>query len=132
MYLVDTSICVSLLRGRTPNVLTRIRRHAPSDVGISSLTVGELEYGVAKAGRPDRERALLDGFLLPFTILGFDLAAGIEYGRLRYALEARGQRIGAIDTLLAAQALSLRATMVTHNVREFGRVPGLKVEDWAS
>ena len=133
MYLLDTSACITLIRRRgegSDRMLRRLTRQAVADVAISTLTVAELEYGVAKSADPATNRGYLDQFLLPLQILPFDDAAALAYGSVRAALETRGIGIGPIDTLLAAQALSLDAIMVTHNTKEFARVPGLAVEDW--
>lgn len=134
MYLLDTNTCITLIRRRTDGaerILRRLTRHAVRDVAVGSLTVAELEYGVARSRDPETNRARLDQFLLPLQILPFDDAAAAEYGRVRADLEARGVGIGPIDTLLASQALSLSAVMVTNNTSEFERVPGLVVEDWS-
>ena len=134
MYLLDTNTCITLIRRRTEGaerILRRLTRHAVRDVAVASLTVAELEYGVARSRDPQTNRARLDQFLLPLQILPFDDAAAAEYGRVRADLEAGGVGIGPIDTLLAAQALSLSAVMVTNNTKEFERVRGLIVEDWS-
>jgi len=134
VYLLDTNTCITLIRRRTDGaerILRRLTRHAVRDVAVGSLTVAELEYGVARSRDPETNRARLDQFLLPLQILPFDDAAAAEYGRVRADLEARGVGIGPIDTLLASQALSLSAVMVTNNTSEFERVPGLVVEDWS-
>lgn len=134
MYLLDTNTCIALIRRRTEGaerILRRLVRHAVTDVCIAALTVAELEFGVAKSRDPMTNRARLDQFLLPLQIMPFDDAAAARYGALRADLEGRGVGIGPIDTLLAAQALSLSAVMVTNNTSEFERVPGLIVEDWS-
>lgn len=96
----------------------------------ATLTVAELEYGVERSREPTTNRRRLHQFLLPLQVMAFDHAAASHYGAVRAGLEARGAGIGPIDTLLAAQALSVRAVMVTNNLREFRRVTGLAVEDW--
>jgi tRNA(fMet)-specific endonuclease VapC len=134
VYLLDTNTCITLIRRRTDGaerIVRRLTRHAVRDVAISALTVAELEFGVAKSRDPETNRARLDQFLLPLQILPFDDAAAAEYGPVRADLEARGVGIGPIDTLLAAQALSLSAVMVTNNTSECERVQGLVVEDWS-
>jgi tRNA(fMet)-specific endonuclease VapC len=134
VYLLDTNTCIALIRRRTEGaerILRRLVRHAVTDIGIAALTVAELEFGVAKSQDPATNRARLDQFLLPLQIMPFDDAAAARYGVIRADLEGRGLSIGPIDTLLAAQALSLPAVMVTNNTSEFERVPGLIVEDWS-
>ena len=133
MYLLDTNTCITLIRRRTDaaeRVLRRLTRHAVTEVAVSALTVAELEYGVARSREPAQNRARLDQFLLPLQILAFDDAAAAEYGSIRADPEVRGVGIGPIDTLLAAQARSIAAVMVTNNTTEFERVPRLVVEDW--
>jgi tRNA(fMet)-specific endonuclease VapC len=134
VYLLDTSTCVTLLRRRTEGaerILRRLTRHAVTDIAIGTLTVAELEFGVARSSDPATNRARLNQFLLPLQIFAFDGAAAARYGTLRAELESKGMGIGPIDTLLAAQALSLAAVMVTNNTAEFERVPDLMVEDWS-
>lgn len=129
-YLLDTNICIELIRKRSPRTARRLTSRAVEEVAVSSLTVAELEYGVAKSrfGSVDRDR--LDQFLTPLQMLAFDDAAAQAYGPIRADLEQRGELIGPIDLLLAAHALSLGAIMVTNNRAEFARVTGLVVEDW--
>lgn len=130
-YLLDTNICVLLIRQKSPVVLAHLRQVAPPDVGVSAITVAELQYGVHKSSRPLENQRALDQFLLPLTILPFDNAAAAAYGPLRAALEAQGAPIGALDMLIAAQALGSGRILVTNNVREFARVAGLSVQDWS-
>lgn len=129
-YLLDTSFCIALIRRVSRRAEEKLVEHAAPEVAVSALTVAELEYGVARSREPERNRAKLDGFLQPLQILAFDDAAAVAYGPVRAGLERRGRMIGPIDTLLAAQALSLDLTMVTNNTGEFERVEGLRVEDW--
>lgn len=96
---------------------------------VSSITGAELSFGVAKSGS-ERNVAALEKFLAPLESLPFDTAAMRRYGPLRAELQARGQPIGALDTLIAAHALALGAVLVTNNLAEFGRVPGLACENW--
>jgi tRNA(fMet)-specific endonuclease VapC len=130
MFLVDTSSCVTLLRGRSEKLRDRALRQRLDEVATSTLVVGELRYGAAKSANPQREGRMVDELLAFFLILPFDYAAADAYGMLRAKLERAGKSIGAMDTLLAAQALSLSATVVTENVKEFRRVANLVVEDW--
>ena len=99
------------------------------DIGVSTVTVSELAWGVAKTGSA-RNRAALDAFLLPIEIAAYDLAAALRYGEVRVELAKRGRPIGPLDTMIAAHALGLGATLVTNNLREFGRVPDMAVENW--
>lgn len=128
-YLLDTNICIYLINERPQRVLARFRRHAVGEIGVSTVTVSELAWGVAKTGSP-RNRAALDAFLLPLEIASYDLAAALRYGEVRADLAKRGRPIGPLDTMIAAHALSLGATLVSNNLREFERVRDLVVENW--
>jgi len=99
------------------------------DIGVCSVVAAELAYGVAKSGST-RNRQALELFLAPLEILPFDEPALWAYGDLRAALESKGTPIGALDTMIAAHALSQNSTLVTNNMGEFARVPGLRVENW--
>ena len=129
IYLLDTNNCVDVIK-REAKVLRRLEEHSPSDFGISAITVAELWFGAAKSSRPQQTRASVDAFLAPFEILAFGSEAAERYAETRLQLEKIGQPIGERDLLIAATAKSRRLTVVTHNVREFSRVSGLKVEDW--
>jgi tRNA(fMet)-specific endonuclease VapC len=128
-FLLDTNICIYIINARPLHVLERFRREAIGDIGISSITAAELAYGVAKSGSA-RNRAALEKFLAPLEIAAFDAAAVWHYGEIRAELERRGQPIGSLDTLIAAHALALDATLVTNNGAEFSRVKALRVENW--
>lgn len=130
-FLLDTDICVQLLRGRAPTLFKKLRGLKVDQVAISSITLAELQYGVAKSTRPGHHEALLFQFCAPLAIMPFDsLAAGV-YGRIRAALERDGIPIGPLDTLIAAHAMALDSALITHNEREFRRVKGLAVENWS-
>jgi len=100
------------------------------NAAISSITLAELQYGVAKSARPEHNAVLVAEFCAPLAILPFDDHAAETYGKVRAALERRGEPIGPLDTLIAAHALSLDMTLLTSNDREFRRVAGLRVENW--
>jgi tRNA(fMet)-specific endonuclease VapC len=129
-YLLDTNICIYIINERPKQVLERFRRFAIAELGLSSVSVAELAFGVAKS-RSARNRAALESFLLPLEVAAFDLSAAFAYGDLRAELERRGEPIGPLDLQIAAHALSLSAVLVTNNEREFRKVPGLTVENWA-
>ena len=128
-YLLDTNICIYVINAKPPQVLERFRREAIGDIGISAITAAELAFGVAKSGSA-RNRAALEKFLAPLEIVPFDGEAIWHYGETRAGLEKRGLPIGSLDTLIAAHALALGATLVTNNGSEFSRVEGLRVENW--
>jgi tRNA(fMet)-specific endonuclease VapC len=129
-YLLDTNICIYVIRRRPPQVLTRFQRCALGDLGLSTVTLAELQYGVAKSAYPARNQQALEAFTLPLEVVPFDVAAARAYGPIRATLEQQGTPIGAMDLLIAAHALSLGVTLVTNNPREFARVTGLQIETW--
>jgi tRNA(fMet)-specific endonuclease VapC len=131
-WLLDTNTCISIIRRRPDVVLRRLRGKPIGHVGISSITLAELEFGAAKSSRSESARLALAEFLLPLEIADFDAAAAGVYGLVRAALEKKGRPIGPLDTLIAAHALAVESVLVTNNTREFRRVPGLAVEDWTS
>jgi tRNA(fMet)-specific endonuclease VapC len=130
--MLDSKACIAIIRRRPETALKRLRGKPVGHVGISSVTLAELEYGAAKSSRPDQARLALAEFAAPLEIAAFDDAAALVYGTLRAGLERKGKPIGPLDTLIAAHALALDAVLVTNNTREFRRVPGLTVEDWIS
>lgn len=129
-YLLDTNICIYLIKQRPLPVLQHFKRHPIHEVGVSSITVAELQYGVEKSQQLERNQEALEVFLLPLTIADFDAAAASHYGAIQAALERQGMPIGALDCLIAAHALSLNVTLITNNEDEFARVPGLRVANW--
>ena len=128
-YLLDTNICIYIINQQPAEVLQRLIDAGRESLAISSVTVAELAFGVAKSTRAD-SRAKLENFLSKFPILDWDEDAAWVYANVRKTLEAKGQRIGERDLLLASQAVALGATMVTNNTREFERIEGLKLENW--
>lgn len=125
-YLLDTSVCVSLLRGRAS---TRALPACES-CSVSTITVAELEVGIQRSARPREQRLAVDALLACFNIVPFEVSAAREYGAIRSDLEKKGTIIGPLDFLIAAHAKSLGATIVTGNIGEFKRVKGLKVLTW--
>jgi tRNA(fMet)-specific endonuclease VapC len=128
--MLDTNICIYIIKARPHAVLAAFEAHNVGEIGISSITVAELQYGVAKSQHPQRNRVALGQFLAPLVVADFDAAAAESYGGIRAKLERQGTPIGSLDALIAAHALSLDAILVTNNVREFSRVPALQVENW--
>lgn len=127
--LLDTNICIYIINKRPPQVAAHFEGLVYGDVAVSSITGAELAFGVAKSGSA-RNQDALEKFLAPLEVLPFDAAAMYAYGTLRAQLQARGLPIGALDMLIAAHALALGATLVTNNLAEFARVPGLACENW--
>ena len=129
--MLDTNICIYIINAKPPAVVARFQKYGLGDIGLSSVVAAELAFGVAKSGSM-RNRQALEMFLAPLTIVPFDASAIWAYGDLRADLERRGTPIGSLDTLIAAHALSLQAVLVTNNVREFAKVPGLQLDNWAA
>ncbi|HNA30711.1 MAG TPA: type II toxin-antitoxin system VapC family toxin [Thiobacillaceae bacterium] len=129
-YLLDTNICIYAIKNRPAQVLARLRAHEADGLGISSISVAELFFGAVKSGST-RNLEALRHFLEPLEIAEFDLPAAEAYGAVRHGLERAGTPIGPLDTQIAAHALALDAVLVTNNTREFERVQGLRVENWA-
>lgn len=130
MYLLDTNICIYIIREKSATVLSRFRKIKPGDVGISVITLCELDFGVENSSNPIKNREALELFVLPLIVFSLTPPVAEEYGRLRYA--TRKNQIGAYDLLIAAHAIQLGFTLVTNNIREFQRVPGLQYENWAT
>lgn len=129
--MLDTNICIYLIKKQPLSVLNRFSAFPVGEIGISVITLSELEYGASKSRHPMKNRAALEQFVAPLEVVDFDRQATVVYGRIRAALERHGLPIGAMDLLIAAHALSLDTNLITNNVREFSRVPGLRVENWA-
>ena len=131
IWMLDTNVAIQIIRYKPSQLLAKLTSHTVGEVLISSVSVAELWFGVAKSREPQRNGQALEQFLLPLEVVPFDERAAKVYGPLRAELERQGKLIGPLDTLIAAHALSLGATLVTSNLQEFVRVPGLRVEDWA-
>ena len=131
-YLIDTNICIYIMNKRPVDTIRRFKQFDPGQIGISSITVSELESGVQKSGHRKMNQTRLDEFLVPFEILPYDQAAAGVYGEIRVELEKRGQPIGALDTLIAAHALSRNLILITSNEKEFMRIERLRVENWTA
>lgn len=130
LYMLDTNICIFLIKRRSDELMHRMRVFRTGEIGVSVVTVAELQYGVSKSEHKERNQAALEAFLLPFDIADFSFDVTVTYGQIRAELERNGQPIGPLDTMIAAHAVSLDVPLVTNNTREFERVKGLRVEDW--
>lgn len=127
-YLLDTNAVIALLRDKDSFAARRLRQHHPAEVGISSIVSHELFFGAFKSRRRNHNVALVDG--LQFETVDFDKEDSRHAGEIRAALSLRGMPIGPDDVLIAGQARARDLILVTHNTTEFGRVPGLRIEDW--
>ena len=130
IYLPDTNTCISLLRHKQPRLIARWRSTKVTDIALCSIVVYELRHGAESSSNPPREHAKLDMFVAPFSSLPFDDACAVRCAEIRRALERGGEPIGPHDLQIAAIALHYNLTLVTHNTREFGRIAGLRLEDW--
>lgn len=130
-YMLDTNICIYAIKNKPEIVIKKFLEHVPDEMCISAITYAELMHGVEKSQAVEKNRLAMSLFLSPITVLEFDSYAAEEYGRIREELEKKGTSIGPMDMLIAGHAKSEGLTLVTNNVREFERVEGLIVEDWA-
>jgi len=130
-YMLGTCICSYILKKRPQSVKTRFEELAPGTLCISALTLAELYYGAARHPRGETIRKEIDDFAARLSVVAWDETAADHYGAIRTALEKKGTPIGAMDMLIAAHARSIKAVLVTNDLRHFTKVPGLKVEDWS-
>ena len=130
-YMLDTNICIYTIKRKPEKVLLRFQEELSGGMCISTITLAELEYGIRHSANPAKNEQALIRFLAPLSVLPFDPAASAEYGEIRAYLQRQGTPIGPLDMLIAGHARAEGAVLVTNNVREFERVPGLAVENWA-
>ena len=130
-YMLDTNICIYAIKHKPEQVFIRLKEHEPSEVCISSVTYAELVHGVEKSQAIDKNRVALALLLTNIEIMDFNSLAAESYGKIRADLENAGTPIGPLDMMIAGHAKSLGFTLVTNNTREFERVAGLKLENWA-
>ncbi len=131
-YLIDTNICIYIMNKRPAGVIKKFKQFELGEVGISTITVSELQYGVAKSTHRKENQQRLEQFTAPLEILTYDEMAAGAYGYIRFQLEKDGLPIGPLDLLIAAHALSQNLILVTNNDKEFRRITGLKVENWTN
>ena len=129
-YLMDTNICIYIMNTRPIEIIHKFRRFDVGEIGVSTITVSELQYGIAKSKNRELNTKRVEEFLAPLEILPYDEIAATIYGDIRHKLEKRGQPIGPLDLLIAAHALSRKLVLITNNEKEFKRVKNLKVENW--
>ncbi|MFL5340068.1 MAG: type II toxin-antitoxin system VapC family toxin [Gemmataceae bacterium] len=130
IFLLDTNFCVQYLRGRNPLVRQRLAAKPVQEIRLCSIVLAELYIGTLRSAQPAKNRAAVDQFAAPYAVLPFDTAAAGICAIVRHDLESKGTPIGPYDLQIAAIALAQGCTLVTHNVGEFSRVPGLLIEDW--
>jgi tRNA(fMet)-specific endonuclease VapC len=130
--MLDTNICIYIIKRQPAGVLKHFLEYQVGDIGISSITLSELRYGIAKSKHREKNAKALQEFMIPLDVAPYDEEAALVYGDIRATLEKEATPIGAMDMLIAAHALSRGAILVTNNTREFGRVPGLTIADWTT
>jgi tRNA(fMet)-specific endonuclease VapC len=129
-FMLDTNTCIYIIKKKPPDVIERFIQTEISQIGISSITLSELSYGVSKSSKPEQNQIALAQFIAPLEILPYGDDAAQYYGTLRTHLEKQGTPIGSLDMLIAAHALSADCSLVTNNEKEFIRIPNLKIENW--
>ena len=130
-YMLDTNICIYAIKHKPEKVFQKLQSVDPQDVCVSSVTYAELVHGVEKSAAVEKNRLALSILLANIEILDFDVDAADCYGKIRANLEKKGTPIGPLDMMIAGHAMSMGYTVVTNNVKEFSRVPDLKIENWA-
>ena len=130
-YMLDTNICIYVIKHKPEKVLRKLQTIHPEDVCISSVTYAELVHGVEKSAAVEKNRLALFMLLANMEIMGFDVEAADCYGKIRADLEKKGRPIGPLDMMIAGHGQSLGYTVVTNNVKEFSRVSALRIENWA-
>jgi tRNA(fMet)-specific endonuclease VapC len=129
-YLLDTNICIYLIKKQPLSVLEQFSKYSPKDVAISAITLFELQYGIEKSQYRQRSEDALAKFLLPLNLINFDRSSAVEAAIIRAQLEKKGMPIGPYDLLIAGLARSLDMILVTNNTKEFERIDGLHLENW--
>lgn len=129
-YLLDTNICIYIIKKKPESVLKKITKLDPLQIGLSSVTWSELIYGAEKSQFREKNIEALRKFIIPFEVFPFGEKEAEKAGKIRAELEKIGKPIGPYDNLIAAHAYSLSLTLVTHNEKEFHRIKGLKIENW--
>ncbi len=129
-YLLDTNICIYIAKKSSPALLARFEKLPAGETGMSVVTYLELIYGARKSQRVATNLSTIHELTAAIPVLPLDTSCADHFGRLRVDLERRGVPIGAYDLLIASHALSLNSTLITHNTREFSRIPHLKMADW--
>jgi tRNA(fMet)-specific endonuclease VapC len=130
-YMLDTNICIYLIKQNPAKVIKHFKSHAIGDIGISSITLAELRYGVSKSQHVEKNQQALDEFILSLEIADFDEKSAQEYGAIRAELERAGKPVGSMDMLIGAHAHSLGVTLITNNTKEFKQIKNLKRADWS-
>ena len=128
--MLDTNICIYIIKNRPESVKKRFEAFSIGELCISVITVSELVYGAYKSQFVEKNLKAIEGFLMPFEIVDYDMEASMAYGKIRATLEKKGQVIGNMYMQIAGHALSLDMTLVTNNSKEFVRVDDLRIDNW--
>jgi len=128
--MLDTNICIYIIKNRPQSVKERFREFEIGELCISTITVSELMYGAFKSEHTEKNLKAIESFLMPFEIVDYDFTASVEYGKIRAYLEKKGRVIGNMDMQIAGHALALDVVLVTNNTKEFERVEGLGLDNW--
>lgn len=129
-YLLDTNICIYIIKKKPESVIKRFEKLKPGSVAISTITLSELYYGVSKSSKPDENMIAFQEFISPLEVLDYTSVDALVYGKIRNSLEKKGSLIGAMDLLIASIAKSQDLILVTNNTKEFSRISDLKIENW--
>jgi len=130
MYMLDTNMCIYIMKKKPENVLAQLKKHKDKGLFISTITLAELEYGIENSLYKEQNKIALIEFLTIINIKYFDETAAQEYGVVRKELKSRNNVIGPLDILIGSHAKSLNMTLVTNNIKEFEKIKDLKIENW--
>jgi len=128
--MLDTNICIYIIKNKPESVRKKFQEYEIGELCISGITVSELMYGAYKSIHTQRNLKAIEHFLMPFEIVDYDYMASAEYGKIRADLEQKGEVIGGMDIQIAGHARALDLILVTNNLKEFIRVPDLKLDNW--
>ena len=129
-FLLDTNICIYIIKNKYLDIVKKMEKVGIENIGVSSITIAEMEYGISKSTKPNESESKLYEFLVPFTVLDFNVSAARYYGKIRNELNRKGTPIGTMDLLIASIAIANRLKIVTNNEKEFERISGLRIENW--
>jgi len=129
-FLLDTNICIYIIKNKYIDIVKKMEKVGIENIGVSSITIAEMEYGISKSTKPNESESKLYEFLVPFTVLDFNVSAARYYGKIRNELNRKGTPIGTMDLLIASIAIANRLKIVTNNEKEFERISGLRIENW--
>jgi len=130
MYLLDTNICIYIIKQKPINVFKKFKKFDIGELKISSITFAELYFSVYNSQDIEKNLKIIKNFLLPFEIIEFDEKAAVEYAKIKADLRKKGKIIGELDMQIAGVALSNNLILVTNNEKEFNRIENLKIENW--